>query len=83
MSDNGTIWMATEVRDDRRIILEAVLDDKVCFLAESQTGGPPWRLEQQWGRTEWGRPRMPRTADLVEKLAEDVVAWLTKTANAE
>jgi hypothetical protein len=78
MPDHGTIWMATEVRDDRRIILDAVLDDKVCFLAESQTGGPPWRLEQQWGR-----PRMPRTADLVEKLAEDVVAWLTKTANAE
>jgi serine/threonine protein kinase len=82
MPDNGTIWMATEVHDGRRIILEAVLDDKVCFLAECQTSGPPWRLEQQWGRTEWVRPRMPRTADLVEKLAEDVVAWLAKTADA-
>jgi serine/threonine protein kinase len=82
MPDNGTIWMATAVHDDRRIILEAVLDEKVCFLAECQTGGPPWRLEQQWGRTEWVRPRMPRTADLVEKLAEDVVAWLIKTADA-
>ncbi len=82
MPANGTIWMSTGVCDGRRIILEAVLDDSVCFLAESQAEGPPWRLERQWGHTEWRRPRVPRTAGMVEQLAEDVVAWLTNTAPA-
>jgi hypothetical protein len=80
---DGTIWMATEVCGGRRIILEAVLDGDVCFLAESQAGGPPWRLERQWARTGLGRPRMPRTADLVASLSEDIRAWLTNRANAE
>jgi hypothetical protein len=47
--DNGTIWMATSVFGKRRIVLEAVLHDGICFAAESQAEGPPWRLEQQWG----------------------------------
>jgi hypothetical protein len=78
--DNGMIWMATSVFGKRRIVLEAVLDGGVCFLAESQAEGPPWRLEQQWGGTEWGRSRLPRTAGQVEKLTEDVIAWITKLA---
>jgi len=79
MPDNGTIWMATYADDGRRIILEAVLDTYVCFLAESHAEGSPWRLEWQWGPTAWARPRMPRTAEMLEKLADDVVAWITKT----
>ena len=65
----------------RRIVLEAVLDTGVCFVAESQAGGPPWRLEQQWGPTEWGRSRLPRTAERVEKLTDDVIAWLMNTGD--
>ena len=80
---DGTIWMATEVCNGSRIILEAVLDNGVCFLAEFQAGGPPWSLERQWGCTEWGRPRMPRTAGIVMRLSEDIRAWLTNNAGAE
>lgn len=83
LPDNGTIWMATEVCGGRRIVLEAVLDLEVCFLAESQTSGPPWKLEHQWGPTEWARPRMPRTGSRVEKLTEDVIIWITKSAAAK
>lgn len=61
--DGGTIWLATHPRNGRRVVLEAVLDNDVCFLAEAQRGGPPWTLEQQWGQTPWHRPRMPRTND--------------------
>ena len=78
--DNGTIWMATSVFEKRRIVLEAVLHGGVCFVAESQAEGPPWRLEQQWGPTEWGRSRLPRTAERVEKLTDDVIAWIAKLA---
>ncbi|WP_433418835.1 hypothetical protein ACQP1V_03825 [Microtetraspora malaysiensis] len=78
--ENGTIWMATATSGGRRIVLEAVLDHDVCFIAESQVGGPPWRLERQWGPTPWGRPRLQRTADRVEQLAEDVVSWLAEAA---
>jgi hypothetical protein len=81
--DNGTIWMATEVCGGRRIMLEAVLDNDVCFIAESQTEGPRWMLEQQWGPTEWSRPRMPRTARNVERLAEDIITWLGETIVAQ
>lgn len=40
----GFLWMATHAHDGRRIVLEAVLDHEVCFLAEAQRGGPrgPW-----------------------------------------
>ena len=74
------IWAATKISNGRRIIIEAVLQagEGVCFLAESQTGGPPWILERQWSRTEWSRPRMPRTAEQVENLTREVIAW---TAN--
>lgn len=76
--ENGTIWMATATSGGRRIVLEAVLDQEVCFIAESQVGGPPWTLERQWGPTPWGRPRLQRTADRAEQLAEDIAAWLAK-----
>ena len=76
--DNGTICLATSAFGKRRIVLEAVLHGGVCFVAESQVEGPPWRLEQQWGPTEWGRSRLPRTAERVEKLTEDVIAWITR-----
>lgn len=78
--DNGMIWMATSVFGKRRIVLEAVLHHGVCFLAEAQAEGPPWRLERQWGGTEWRRSRLPRTAGQVEKLTEDVIAWITMPA---
>lgn len=78
--DNGTIWMATEVSGGRRIVLWAVLDDDVCFIAESQAEGAHWTLEKQWGPTQWGRPRMLSTANQVRKLAEDVITWIAKTA---
>jgi hypothetical protein len=68
MPDNGTIWMATKPVGGRRIVLRAVLDGYVCFVAESQIGGPPWTLEKQWDRTGWARPRMPRTADQLKNL---------------
>jgi hypothetical protein len=80
---DGTVWTATEICNGRRIILEAVLDGDVCFFAESQTGGPPWKLERQWDPTDWGRPRMPRTADLVKNLSEEIRAWLTNIADAD
>ncbi|MFD0449432.1 hypothetical protein ACFQ10_54950 [Streptomyces indonesiensis] len=42
--DGGTLWMATALHQGRRIVLEAVLDQDVCFLAEAQRSGPrgPW-----------------------------------------
>ena len=78
--DFGTIWMATNVCGKRRIVLDATLGGGVCFVAESQAEGPPWRLEQQWGPTEWGRSRLPRTAERAEKLTDDVIAWITRLA---
>jgi Protein kinase domain len=76
MPENGTVWMATQSSGGRRIALEAVLDTKLCFCAEAQSGGPPWSLERQWGPTEWSRPRMPRTARQVEQLTDRVIAGL-------
>ncbi|MEV8544381.1 protein kinase [Streptomyces sp. NPDC051572] len=73
--DGGFIWMATDLHDGKRIVLDALLDDGVCFLAEAQRGGPPWVLEQQWGPTPWHRARMPRTASQVQRLTAAVVAW--------
>ncbi|MER5881125.1 protein kinase [Streptomyces sp. NPDC001910] len=75
--DGGTLWMATALHQGRRIVLEAVLDQDVCFLAEAQYGGPPWTLDQQWGHTSWQRPRMPRTLDQLQHLTDEVVTWLT------
>src|ERR1700728_3019458 len=74
--DNGTIWMAIAVSESRRIVLEAVLDYRVCFIAEAQTSGLPLKLEKQWGPTEWARPRMPRTANRLEEFAEEIIAWV-------
>lgn len=75
---DGTIWMSTTFHEGRRIVLEAILDEgDTCFIAESHTIGPPLSLERSWGPTEWVRARMPRTADLTEKLADDIVDWLT------
>ncbi|MFJ1673231.1 protein kinase [Streptomyces bottropensis] len=76
--DGGTIWMATHLHDGRRIVLEAVLDGDVCFLAEAQRGGPPWALEQQRGPTSWHRPRMPGTIDQLERLTGEVLAWISR-----
>ena len=72
----GQIWMATRPVAGRRIILWAVLDRYVCFIAESQAGEPDWTLEKQWGRTPWARPRMPRTADQLQQLTDEVIAWI-------
>jgi hypothetical protein len=58
----------------------AVLDVYVSFIAEAQTGGPPWKLEKQWDHTEWARPRMPRTAGYLNELTDKVIAWITKAA---
>ncbi|MGW2287028.1 protein kinase domain-containing protein [Streptomyces phaeochromogenes] len=80
--DGGTIWMATRLHDGRRIVLQAVLDDRVCFLAEAQRGGPPWALEQQWGPTPWQRARMPQTVDQLQRLADEVVAWISNLTPA-
>jgi len=80
--DGGFIWMATDLHDGRRIVLDALLDDGVCFLAEAQRSGPPWVLEQQWGHTPWHRARMPRTADQVQQLTDAVVAWISHSAPA-
>ncbi|MGW7244277.1 serine/threonine protein kinase [Streptomyces sp. NPDC054804] len=76
--DGGSLWMATHPHQGRRIVLEAVLDQDVCFLAEAHHGGPPWTLDQQWGPTPWHRARMPRTRDQAHQLADAVVAWLTR-----
>jgi hypothetical protein len=70
--------MATHLHQGRRIVLEAVLDQDVCFLAEAQRGGPPWTLDQQWGHTPWHRARMPRTRDQVQQLTDEVITWLTR-----
>ncbi|MFB7998797.1 protein kinase [Streptomyces sp. NPDC056002] len=75
--DGGALWMATHLHQGRRIVLEAVLDQDVCFLAEAQRGGPPWTLDQQWGHTPWHRARMPRTRDQLQQLTDEVVTWLT------
>jgi serine/threonine protein kinase len=80
MPENGTIWMATEAVGGRRIVLWAVLDGYVSFVAESQTGGPAWKLEKQWDRTAWSRPRMPRTADQLKRLTYEVIAWIPTVA---
>jgi hypothetical protein len=66
--EGGSIWMATQTVGGRRIALMAVLDVYVSFIAEAQTGGPPWKLEKQWDHTEWARPRMPRTAGYLNEL---------------
>ncbi|MEV7297656.1 protein kinase [Streptomyces microflavus] len=76
--DGGFIWMATHIHDGRRIVLNALLDDGVCFLAEAQRNGPPWVLEQQWGHTPWHRARMPRTADQVQWLTDTVIGWISR-----
>ncbi|MET9077923.1 protein kinase [Streptomyces sp. NPDC004232] len=76
--DGGSLWMATHVHDGRRVVLEAVFDYDVCFLAECQLGGPPWTLQQQWGHTSWRRPRMPRTGRQLQELTDEVVAWLSQ-----
>jgi hypothetical protein len=47
----GQICTATRPVAGRRIILWAVLDSYVCFIAESQAGEPDWTLEKQLGRT--------------------------------
>ncbi|MFE0704712.1 protein kinase [Streptomyces sp. NPDC058872] len=78
--DGGFIWMATDLHDGRRIVLDALLDDGVCFIAEAQRSGPPWVLEQQWGHTPWHRARMPRTADQVQQLTDAVVAWISHSS---
>ena len=79
----GQIWMATEAVGGRRIVLWAVLGGYVCFIAESQANGPPWRLEKQWGRTSWARPRVPRTVVQIQGLTNEVIAWIaTETATA-
>ncbi|MFJ8158807.1 protein kinase [Streptomyces sp. NPDC094468] len=75
--DGGTLWMAPALHQGRRIVLEAVLDQDVCFLAEAQRSGTPWALDQQWGHTPWHRPRMPRTLDQLQHLTDEVVTWLT------
>ncbi|MFC9501071.1 hypothetical protein [Streptomyces sp. NPDC056982] len=75
--DGGTLWMATHLHQGQRIVLEAVLDQDVCFLAEAQRGGPPWTLDQQWGQTSWQRARMPRTLDELQQLTDELVTWLT------
>ncbi|MET9934220.1 MULTISPECIES: hypothetical protein [unclassified Streptomyces] len=51
--DGGTLWRATALHRGGRIVLEAVPDHDVCFLAEAQRSGPPWTLDQQWGHTPW------------------------------
>jgi hypothetical protein len=80
---DGTIWMATDFSEGRRIVLEAVLDEgDVCFIAESQEIGPPLSLERSWGPTKWVRARMPRTANLTDKLSDDVVSWLAAAGAA-
>ncbi|MGW1599323.1 serine/threonine protein kinase [Streptomyces sp. NPDC002343] len=76
----GALWMATHAHDGRRVVLEAVLDHDVCFLAEAQHGGPPWTLERQWGHTPWHRPRLPRTHDRLQELTDEVVDWIAHTA---
>jgi hypothetical protein len=78
--DGGFIWMATDLHDGRRIVLYALLDDGVCFIAEAQRSGPPWVLEQQWGHTPWHRARMPRTAEQVQQLTDTVVAWISRSS---
>jgi hypothetical protein len=80
--EGGIIWMATRASGGRRIVMWAVLDGYVCFAAESQTGGPPWTLERQWDRTGWARPRMPRTADQLKNLTDEVVASITGASTA-
>ncbi|WP_228901993.1 protein kinase [Streptomyces sp. DH1] len=77
--DGGTIWLATHPHDGQRIVLQAVLNHDVCFLAEAQRSGSPWTLEQQWGHTPWHRPRMPRTNDQIQQLANEVVSWIHRT----
>ncbi|WP_392957487.1 hypothetical protein [Streptomyces sp. LN245] len=79
--DGGALWMATTVHQGRRIVLEAVLDQDVCFLAEAQRGGPPWTLDQQWGHTPWQRAQMPRTLDQVQHLTDEVVTWPLRIPN--
>ncbi|WP_157847000.1 serine/threonine-protein kinase [Streptomyces achromogenes] len=75
----GFLWMATHAHDGRRIVLEAVLDHEVCFLAEAQRVGPPWTLERQWGHTPWHRARMPRTHDRLRELTDEVVEWIARS----
>ncbi len=77
--DGGALWMATGLHQGRRIVLEAVLDQDVCFLVEAQRSGPPWTLEQQWGHTPWHRPRMPRAFDQLKHLTDEAVTWLTQS----
>lgn len=76
--DGGTIWLATDVHQGKRVVLQAVLDAEVCFIAESHQGGPPWTLGRQWGATPWQRARMPRTLDQVERLTDEILAWLAQ-----
>jgi hypothetical protein len=82
--DGGFLWLATHLHDGLRIVIEAVFDHDVCFIAEAHRGGPPWALEQQWGHTPWHRPRMPRTHDQLQELTDNVVEWLsTRTPRSD
>jgi hypothetical protein len=78
----SVIKMATQTREGRRIVLEAVLDGKVCFVAESQTNEPHWVLEHQWNRTGWFRPRMPRSMQRAEQLTGEILAFLASAKSA-
>lgn len=78
----SVIQMATQTQEGRRIVLEAVLDGRVCFVAESQTDEPHWMLERQWNHTDWFRPRMPRSMQCAEQLTGEILAFVASTKSA-
>ena len=78
----SVIQLATQTQEGRRIVLEAVLDGRVCFVAESQTDEPRWTLERQWNHTDWFRPRMPRSMQCAEQLTDEIVAFVASTKSA-
>ena len=75
--------MASEVCNGRRIVLEAVIDRDVRFLAESQIGGPDWTLERQWGCTEWMARGCHVLPNYFASLSEEIRAWLIDKTSAE
>ncbi|QIZ01264.1 protein kinase [Streptomyces sp. S1D4-11] len=78
--EGGMVVGTTGTYGGRRIVLVAVLDGAVSFVAESHALGPGrnnvWSLEHHWAPTMGRRPRMPSADDDLATMTEQIVQWI-------